>query len=133
MLYLFTGWTVALAFLVWGFGARVLTGPSLSPIAQLVTRKLTPWVEQRSGVPGRLVAGSPKRFAQGIGLALSSVALLAQVVGERGLAIVAIGAIAFAATLESVLGFCLGCVIYGYGIRLGLLKEKECAECANLV
>src|SRR4249920_3400580 len=51
------------ALLAYGFVARVLTGPKLSPLGQLVTRVITP----RLRVAPKLVAGPPKRFAQGIG------------------------------------------------------------------
>src|SRR5438874_9926721 len=53
--------------LAYGFLARVATGPSLSPLGQLVTRGLTP----RLGVEGKPVPGPPKRFAQGIGATLT--------------------------------------------------------------
>ena len=49
--------TVALAY---GFVARVLTGPSLSPLGQLVTRVVThgwPWRRSRPDRP----SGSPRR------------------------------------------------------------------------
>ena len=49
-----------LAVVAYGFVARVLTGPSLSPLGQLVTRVITP----RLRVAPRLVPGPPKRFAQ---------------------------------------------------------------------
>src|SRR5579871_2995253 len=49
--------TVVLAY---GFVARVLTGPSLSPLGQIVTRVITP----RLPVAERPVPGPPKRFAQ---------------------------------------------------------------------
>src|SRR5689334_7802710 len=42
--------------IAYGFVARVLTGPTLSPLGQLVTRVVTP----RLGVPPRLVPGPPK-------------------------------------------------------------------------
>ena len=54
-------------FLAYGFLARVLTGPTLSPLGQLVTRVGTP----RLGLEPRPVPGPPKRFAQGIGATLS--------------------------------------------------------------
>jgi len=57
--------TVVLAY---GFIARVLTGPTLSPLGQLVTRVVTP----RLGVAPRLVSGPPKRFAQAIGVGIPS-------------------------------------------------------------
>src|SRR5690242_10923962 len=53
--------------LAYGFVARVLTGPTLSPLGQLVTRVITP----RLPVPPKYVAGPPKRFAQGIGATLT--------------------------------------------------------------
>src|SRR3954467_14008052 len=58
--------------LAYGFAARVLTGPTLSPLGQLVTRGLTP----RLAFPPKWVPGPPKRFAQGIGAALSGAALI---------------------------------------------------------
>ena len=50
----------ATAVVAYGFVARALTGPSLSPLGQLVTRVITP----RLGLAERPVAGPPKRFAQ---------------------------------------------------------------------
>ena len=58
-----TGERWLLVPLAYGFVARVLTGPTLSPLGQFVTRVLTP----RPAVRAALGAGPPKRFAQGIG------------------------------------------------------------------
>ena len=55
------------AVLAYGFVARVLSGPTLSPLGQLVTRVITP----RLHIAERPVAGPPKRFAQGMGVAFS--------------------------------------------------------------
>src|SRR3954452_8035118 len=60
------------AVIAYGFAARVLTGPTLSPLGQLVTRVVTP----RLPLEPRPVPGPPKRFAQGIGAALSVTAAL---------------------------------------------------------
>jgi hypothetical protein len=57
--------------LAYGFVARVLTGPTLSPLGQVVTRIVTPALP----FAPRPVAGPPKRFAQGIGATLSVAAL----------------------------------------------------------
>jgi hypothetical protein len=57
--------TIVIAY---GFVARVLTGPTLSPLGQFVTRVVTP----RLGIAERPVAGPPKRFAQGMGVAFSA-------------------------------------------------------------
>ena len=66
------GWQWATVIIAYGFVARVLTGPTLSPLGQLVTRVVTP----RLGISERPVAGPPKRFAQGMGAAFSLTALV---------------------------------------------------------
>src|SRR5437764_12220952 len=53
--------------IAYGFIARVATGPTLSPLGQLVTKVITP----RLPVEPRPVAGPPKRFAQGVGVVFS--------------------------------------------------------------
>src|SRR5688572_26966340 len=58
--------------IAYGFVARVLAGPTLSPLGLLVTRVITP----RLRIPAKLVPGPPKRFAQGIGAAFSVTALV---------------------------------------------------------
>src|SRR5438105_15192878 len=84
--------------LAYGFVARALTGPTLSPLGQLVTRVITP----RLPVAPKLVAGPPKRFAQGIGVVFSvTAAVLALGFGARGAADVVLGLLVVAATLES--------------------------------
>src|SRR5579859_6473342 len=64
--------------LAYGFVARVLTGPKLSPLGQLVTRQVTP----RLPFKEKLVAGPPKRFAQAIGVAFSVSALALMLTGH---------------------------------------------------
>ena len=56
--------------LAYGFFARVLSGPRFSPLAQLVTRVVTPMIP----VAAKLVPGPPKRFAQAVGLVMASTA-----------------------------------------------------------
>ena len=117
--------TVVIAY---GFVARVLTGPSLSPLGQLVTRVITP----RLGLAERPVAGPPKRFAQGIGVAFSLTALILTVLGYWGAAQVVLGLLAVAATLESVLGLCLGCKVFALLMRVGVILEEVCERCNNI-
>src|ERR671929_1950795 len=64
-----TGAEWLLVPLAYGFWARVLTGPTLSPLGRLASGVIAP----RLGPP-KYVAGPPKRFAQGIGAALTTVA-----------------------------------------------------------
>jgi Domain of unknown function (DUF4395) len=115
--------------LTFGFWARVLTGPSLSPLGQLATRLIAP----RLPVPARLVAGPPKRFAQAIGVVFSTTALVLWFgVGAHGAAWVVLGLLAGAALLESAFGLCLGCRAFTVLMRLGLVPESVCAACADI-
>lgn len=117
------------ALIAYGFLARVLSGPTLSPLGQLVTRVITP----RLGIPERMVAGPPKRFAQGIGATLSvTAAVLALGFGAVGAGYVLLGLIVVAATLESVLGFCLGCTIFAALMRVGAIPQEVCERCDDI-
>ena len=112
-----------------GFIARVLTGPTLSPLGQLVTRVITP----RLHVAPKLVAGPPKRFAQGIGVAFSSTAVVLGLgLGEWGAAKVVLGLLVAAALLESVFALCLGCKAFALLMRLGVIPEEVCERCNDL-
>lgn len=117
------------AVIAYGFIARVLTGPTLSPLGQLVTRFITP----RIPVEPVWVAGPPKRFAQGIGVVFSvTAAVLALGFGLHTAAWIVLGALAVAATLESVFAFCLGCKMFAVLMKTGLIPEQVCLECADL-
>jgi Domain of unknown function (DUF4395) len=118
-----------LLLLAYGFVARVLTGPTLSPLGQLVTKVLTP----KLPLAPKYVAGPPKRFAQAIGATLSVGAVIAHFgFGETGVAYVLVGMIIVAATLESVFGYCLGCKFFAVLIRFGVVPEEICERCNNI-
>ena len=115
--------------LAYGFLARVLTGPTLSPLGQLVTRIVTPRLSLRP----RPVPGPPKRFAQGIGTAFSLTALvLAYGFDQVGAAKVVLGLLIVAAVLESVFGYCLGCKAFAILMRAGVIPASVCEECADV-
>ena len=117
------------AVIAYGFVARVLTGPKLSPLAQLVTRVITP----RLRVAPKLVPGPPKRFAQGIGAAFSvTAAVLALGFGMQGAAYVVLGLLAVAATLESVFAYCLGCQVFALLMRAGFIPAEVCERCNDI-
>jgi hypothetical protein len=117
------------AVIAYGFVARVLTGPTLSPLGQLVTKVVTP----RLPVAERPVPGPPKRFAQGMGVAFSlTAAVLALGFGLDTAAYVVLGLLIVAATLESVFGLCLGCKIFALLMRAGVIPEEVCERCNNL-
>ena len=117
-----------LVVLAYGFWARVLTGPTLSPLGQLVTRVVVP----RLRVDARPVPGPPKRFAQGIGAAFTTLALVAWLAGALGLSDVLIAMLVVAATLESVFAICLGCKLFALLIRARVIPEHVCVECADI-
>ena len=117
--------TIVIAY---GFMARVLTGPSFSPLGQVVTRVITP----RLGIAERPVPGPPKRFAQAIGVVftLSAVVLVAE--GYWGAAQGVLGLLTVAAFLESALGLCLGCKVFALLMRVGLVPEDVCERCNDI-
>ena len=115
--------------IAYGFVARVLTGPTLSPLGQLVTKVVTP----RLPLPAKYVPGPAKRFAQGMGATISLAAVIAYFgFGSSGVAYVLLGAIVVAATLESVFAFCLGCAVFGLLMRWGAIPDDVCEQCNNV-
>jgi hypothetical protein len=115
--------------IAYGFVARVLTGPTLSPLGLVVTRVFVP----RLPLPAKYVAGPPKRFAQAIGATLSLAAVVAHFGFGASVATDALlGAILIAATLESVFAFCVGCAMFGLLMRRGVIPDEVCDRCNNL-
>jgi len=128
LVILATSWYWLLIPLAYGFWARVLTGPTLSPLGMLAQRVIAP----RLGPP-KPVPGPPKRFAQGMGTAFSTAALvLALIAGAHTAADVVLGLLALAAGLESIFAVCLGCETFALLMRLGLIPARICLECADI-
>lgn len=119
------GWV--LLPLTYGFIARVLTGPKLSPLGRLATQVLTP----RLSFEHRFVPGPPKRFAQGVGVAFTITASVLFVLGATGAAQVVIALLVVAAFLESAFAICLGCIGFGLLMKIGVIPEAVCEECNN--
>ncbi len=113
--------------LAYGFVARVLTGPTLSPLGQLATRVVAP----RLAAP-KFVPGPPKRFAQGIGATLSVGAVVAHLAGASTGAYVLVVMILAAATLEAALAVCLGCKIFAGLMKAGIIPSDVCEACHDL-
>ena len=115
-----------LLFITYGFLARVLTGPTLSPVGLLATKIIVPAL----GSPSKLVPGPPKRFAQFIGLLISLLATIAIFVFDSPTsARYLMAVICFFASLESILGFCAGCFVFGWLMKLNLIPESVCESC----
>ena len=125
-LILQSGWIlVALAY---GFLARVLFGPRFSPLARVATQVITP----RLNFQHRFSPGQPKRFAQAIGLVFSATAGIAWLSGASTFANITIVLLIGAASLEAFVGFCVGCAIFKVLMRIGLIPESVCFECADI-
>jgi hypothetical protein len=115
--------------LTYGFAARVATGPTLSPLGQIATRVVTPNLK----VEHRYSPGPPKRLAQAMGLALSGTAtLLYYGFGRKRAAYTVLGALIGAAGLEAAFGICLACKMFPTLVRLGLVPESVCRDCADI-
>jgi Domain of unknown function (DUF4395) len=121
-----SGWL--LVPLACGFLARVLTGPTLSPLGQFVTRVVTP----RITASHRFVPGPPKRFAQGVGLAFSAGAAGAWLGGADVVAFVLLVGLIVAAFLEAAFAVCLGCKVFALLMRVGVIPQDVCVDCANV-
>ncbi len=123
-----TGWYWLLVPLAYGFWARVLTGPTLSPLGWTAQNVIAPRLGERRPVPG-----PPKRFAQFMGAVMSTGALvLALIAGDHTAADVVLILFLPAAGLESIVGYCVGCKAFGLLMRAGVIPEDVCAECGDI-
>lgn len=125
---LLTGWKWLPPIMAAGFLLRVLAGPRLSPLGLLAARSIAP----RLGAP-MIVPGPPKRFAQTIGLIFTATASIAWIgFGAALFGQILIGVLLAFALLESVLGFCAGCYMFGHLMRWGLVPQETCEACNDI-
>ena len=110
-----------------GFVARVLTGPRLSPLGQLATKVVAPRIGRE-----RLVPGPPKRFAQGIGAAVTVTTALLVALGHQLGPQLLLGLMVVFATLESVFALCVGCKVFAGLMRAGIIPEDVCEACNDV-
>jgi hypothetical protein len=129
ILTLVTGWYWITIPLACGFWARLATGPKLSPLGWTAQNVIAPrFLGEKQYVPG-----PPKRFAQGMGACMATGALVfGLVLSDHVVADVFLALFIPAAGLESILGYCLGCRAFAILMRLGLIPEEVCAECADI-
>lgn len=115
--------------LAYGFVARVLTGPTMSPLGQLVTRVVTPNLPFAE----KPVPGPPKRFAQGVGAAFTlTAAALTYGFGQWSTAKALLAILVVFALLESVFAFCMGCKVFALLMRIGVIPESVCERCNDI-
>jgi hypothetical protein len=58
--------------------------------------------------------------------------VLGLLLGLEGAATVVLLTLTVAASLEAFAGICLGCELFRIGMRVGLVPETVCEECANI-
>jgi hypothetical protein len=110
------------------FALRAAFGPSWSPVAQVVQR----WVRPRLSLAPRLTAGPPKRFAAAIGAVLTLGGTILWLSGAT-VPVVVIGLVMVVfPALESLAGLCVGCIVFGWLMRLGVIPDSVCVECADI-
>jgi hypothetical protein len=126
--FLLTNSTLVLIALTYGFAARVAAGPAFSPLALFVTRIVTP----KLNFNHKFVPGPPKRFAQTIGLTFAATALILTLLGFSTAAQLVIAALIIAATLESVFAICLGCIMFSFLMKLGVIPQSVCESCNDI-
>ena len=123
------------AVLAVDFSLRAALGPRVSPIARLVQR----WIRPAVPAAKRPTAGPPKRFAAAIGAVMTVAAtalwIISLVTGSTGVIVpvVVIGAVmVLFPALESILAICVGCILFSGLMRLGVVPEEVCLECADI-
>ena len=128
-LQLATGWQWLLVVLAVGFLLRVVAGPKYSPLGLLAVRRWSP----RDSAPPVLVPGPPKRFAESIGLAVTTAAAVSSIVlGWSAAAFALIGVLVVFALLESAVGFCAGCWAFVQLMSLGVIPPETCEACNDI-
>lgn len=119
-------WLWITAALAYGFVARVLTGPTLSPLGSVAMKVIAPRLGE-----AKPVAGPPKRFAQGIGAVVTLTAVGFLIGGHPGVTQALLGVMILAAGLESIFAYCLGCQVFAVLMRVGLVPQETCEACNN--
>ena len=108
-----------------GFATRVSSGPRIDPLAWLTTKLIIPAL----GNPFRPAPGPSNRFAQSIGLLLSTISAILVLTGQPVVGFIVLGVLAFVAAIQSALGFCLGCYIFRYLMAWGMIPATVCEAC----
>ncbi len=115
------------AVLAADFVLRAGWGPSASPVAILVSR----WIRPRVAARPRYTAGPPKRFAAAIGAGFTLAAAALWLAGTSvPVAVIGTVMVLFPA-LEAIAGICVGCIAFGALMRLGVIPDSVCLDCAD--
>lgn len=90
------------------FAVAALISLQSSPYAVFYAKVVRP----RIGAPAELEDARPPRFAQVVGLAFTTIALVAVLLGATTVGLVATAFALVAAVLNASVGLCLGCELY---------------------
>ena len=134
VLALLTNWAWLLLPLTYGFVARVLAGPRISPLGRFAVALAAPRLAKSSTFAHweKFVPGPPKRFAQAMGVVFSASATALWLTVGWSWARWMLLPLLIAASLEGFAGYCLGCTVFGWLIRAGVVPESICEECGDL-
>ena len=109
--------------------ALLIVQTAVFAIGALVSLKVSPYtiifarfVRPRIGPPAELEDARPPRFAQGVGLGFTVLALIGIGLGAPNLGLVAVAFALVAALLNASIGLCLGCELYLALHRLSLVR-----------
>lgn len=109
--YGLTGWLLLLLLLTVDFGLRSFDLGQYSPFGTVAG-----WLVKTLRLPHKGTDQAPKRFAARIGLGFG---LLITVLHLAGIAVlIPTAVLALFAALESLIGFCAGCYVYTFYVRL---------------
>jgi hypothetical protein len=118
-----------LLLLVYLFAAGVVAGPKITPTGWLAVYVIGPRFIKRK----KIVAGPPKQFAQGVGMVFSvTAAVLAIVFGQEVVAFSLVGVLVVFSGLEAFAGFCMGCFVFGYLMKWGVIPAELCQRCNDI-
>jgi hypothetical protein len=116
------------AFLAVDFAIRAVIGPKASPLALLVSKVIRP----RLSAAPRPTPAPPKRFAATMGVIFSALIVAFWAIGVGWLAWVVVAIMIVFPALESIAGICVGCQVFALGMRMGIVPESVCLECADI-
>ena len=129
ILALASGQAWLFAVLAVDFALRVAYGPRFSPLAHLTLGVIRP----RIPAAPRDTAGPPKRFAAAIGALLTTLAaVFFYGFGWAGATwFIGVVMVVFPA-LEALLALCVGCKVFALLMRLGVVPDQVCLDCADI-
>jgi len=108
------------------FALRAFATPRWSYLSILANKVIVPAL----GLRGRLIPFPPKRFAASIGFTLSASAFLPWMFGLGWAFLIPLALLCLFSALESFLGFCAGCKIYGLLMHWHIVPEHNCPQCS---